>query len=238
MQVIAHRGASIEQPENTLAAFRRAIELQPLGIKLDVRLSKDGVAVLMHDSTVDRTTNGTGLVTEFTAEELHALDAGNGEPVPTFAEVLDLVGDQLHIFVEIKAAEALDAALAELDAHPQVQWSILSGYREVIDRVHTERPDVTILMNNPPTWEVTDPAEIIRLTRQGITDAQAIGAQILMVHDSATNAETVQLVKDAGLTFWVWTIDDADRIRAVRDLGVEILCTNAAADALAILAEA
>ncbi|MGI8486000.1 MAG: glycerophosphodiester phosphodiesterase family protein, partial [Thermomicrobiales bacterium] len=74
----AHRGASSEKPENTLAAFSRALELKTFGIELDVHLTRDGVLVVIHDESVNRTTNGTGLIAECTYAELRTLDAGNG----------------------------------------------------------------------------------------------------------------------------------------------------------------
>src|SRR5687768_11162146 len=107
--VYGHRGAAAEFPENSLAGFRRALELGIEGIELDVHLSKDGVPVIIHDETVDRTTNAEGAVADFTVEELRGLDAGDGEYVPTLAEVLDLVGDRLLVDIEIKANAAGEA---------------------------------------------------------------------------------------------------------------------------------
>lgn len=107
-EVIAHRGASGEAPENTLAAFRRAAELGAHMIELDVQLSRDGEAVVVHDDTVDRTTNGRGVVANLDLADLRTLDAGAwfsptfaGERVPTLAEVLDTV--PLRVNVELKS---------------------------------------------------------------------------------------------------------------------------------------
>jgi glycerophosphoryl diester phosphodiesterase len=88
--VIGHRGASAHAPENTLAAFQLAIEQGADGIELDVKRCASGEVVVMHDETVDRTTNGTGKVQDLTLAQLRALDAGNGECVPMLDEVLDL----------------------------------------------------------------------------------------------------------------------------------------------------
>ena len=90
MSIYAHRGVSAHLPENTLAAFSRAIELGVDGIELDVHLSADGIPVVIHDDTADRTTNGTGNISEFTAHQLGLLDAGDGQFVPTLAQVLNL----------------------------------------------------------------------------------------------------------------------------------------------------
>ena len=98
---IAHRGASFYEPENTLRAFKRAMEMGCDGIELDVRKSKDGKIVVIHDETVDRTTNGKGRVSEMTLEELKKLDAGKGEKIPLLEEVLQQVNSPLY-FVEVK----------------------------------------------------------------------------------------------------------------------------------------
>ena len=107
--IIAHRGASGYAPENTLEAFRLAMDMGADGFELDVHMSKDGQLVVIHDDTVDRTTNGTGLVKELTLSQLQDLDASNGMEayrgarIPTLGEVFDLVRDTKHIVnVEVK----------------------------------------------------------------------------------------------------------------------------------------
>ncbi|HEY9089295.1 MAG TPA: glycerophosphodiester phosphodiesterase family protein, partial [Anaerolineaceae bacterium] len=106
--VLAHRGASAFAPENTLAAFRRAVELGAHGVELDAKLSADGHIVVIHDQTVDRTTNGSGKVRQKTLAELRELDAGSkfrpafaGETIPTLEEVLESVGRQCLVDVEL-----------------------------------------------------------------------------------------------------------------------------------------
>lgn len=107
---IAHRGASLEAPENTVAAFRRAVELGADLIELDVHQTADGHVVVIHDETVDRTTNGSGFVQRMTLRELRRLDAGSwmgsdfaGVQVPTLREVLELTRGQAGLAIEIKA---------------------------------------------------------------------------------------------------------------------------------------
>jgi glycerophosphoryl diester phosphodiesterase len=106
---IAHRGASDKNPENTLIAFERALELKADGVECDVHLSADGEVVVIHDPTVDRTTNGHGEVEGMTLEELRQLDAGAwkhsryaGQRIPTLREVIELVRGRAQLFVEIK----------------------------------------------------------------------------------------------------------------------------------------
>ena len=99
--IISHAACAGHAPENTLAGIRKAIELGAEGIETDVQASADGVPVLMHDLTVNRTTNGSGDVAALSLAELRALDAG-GESVPTLAEVLDLTMGKVVLIMEIK----------------------------------------------------------------------------------------------------------------------------------------
>jgi glycerophosphoryl diester phosphodiesterase len=111
--VIAHRGASRYAPQNTLAAFRLAMEQKADGLELDVRLSADGHLMVIHDATVRHLTNGRGWVANLTLAQLQALDAGQGEHVPTLDEVFETVGNQLLINVELKPLLRHTQSLAE-----------------------------------------------------------------------------------------------------------------------------
>src|SRR3989344_4626849 len=99
---IAHRGASGHKPENTLAAFAKALEIGVDIIELDVRVCKTGELVVFHDMALERTTNGNGLVADTSLEELKKLDAGGGEQVPTLKEVIDLVNKRVVLNIEMK----------------------------------------------------------------------------------------------------------------------------------------
>src|SRR4030042_5766395 len=106
--IFAHRGSSVHAPENTLAAFKLAIDQHADGIELDTKLSADGQVVVMHDDTVDRTTNGTGRIKSLTLHELKRLDAGSkfdpsfhAERIPTLAEVFETVGGKIFINVAL-----------------------------------------------------------------------------------------------------------------------------------------
>lgn len=103
-QLIAHRGGRVHQPENTIASFQHAIDTGADWIELDVQRTKDGELVVIHDETVDRTTDGTGRVVDLTLEQIRALDAGNGERVPTFEEVITLAKENgIGILPEAKS---------------------------------------------------------------------------------------------------------------------------------------
>lgn len=109
---VAHRGASGHAPENTMSAFQKGVDMKADYIEIDVQMSKDGELVIMHDTTVDRTTNGTGAVKDLTLEEMKQLDAGSwfsekfaGEKIPTFEEVLNEFRGKTGILIELKSPE-------------------------------------------------------------------------------------------------------------------------------------
>ncbi len=109
--VVGHKGAGLTEPENTLRSIRQAIEIGVDAVEVDVRGTKDGELILMHDATVDRTTNGKGRVNSMTLRELRVLDAGQGEVIPTFEEVVGAVLSRIGLVVEVKEPETLPRIL-------------------------------------------------------------------------------------------------------------------------------
>lgn len=157
--VIAHRGAHADAPENTLAAFRRAIELGCDYVEMDVRRTKDGALVLMHDRAVDRTTNGTGNVADLTLAEIRALDAGSrrgarwaGEKVPTFEEALALCKGKIRIYVDNKAGPP-EQVIALIEKHRMLRDVVIYDGVEELRAFKRLRPKVWIMPAHPQTIE-------------------------------------------------------------------------------------
>lgn len=124
MLLFAHRGVSAQHPENTLRSFAAALELGGVGIELDVYLHHDELIVI-HDRFVDRTTDGQGAIEDFTKAELAALNAGDGEPVPTLWQVLELVSNRCMLNIELKGADTGPALLHLLErAVAELGWSL------------------------------------------------------------------------------------------------------------------
>jgi glycerophosphoryl diester phosphodiesterase len=156
--VVAHRGASAEGPENTLAAFRLALEQGAPAVECDVHLSADGFPVVIHDETVDRTTNGKGAVAALTRAALRRLDAGSwrgnrfaGEPIPTLEETLDLCAGRARLFIELKAGRAqeervrlVDVTLEAVAGAPRTEVAVISFDPEVVALVARRRPDLPL----------------------------------------------------------------------------------------------
>ncbi|MBU1163058.1 MAG: glycerophosphodiester phosphodiesterase, partial [Proteobacteria bacterium] len=102
MMIMGHRGAAALEPENTLLSIRKAMEIGVDAVEIDVHLSKDKEIVVMHDSTLDRTTNGTGPVNNYTLSELKKYDAGKGETIPTLQQVMELTDKKVSLVIELK----------------------------------------------------------------------------------------------------------------------------------------
>ena len=117
MQIIAHRGASGYKPENTLASFQKAISLGVDMIELDVFAIRSGEVVVHHDKKVNRTTNGTGNISDYTWSELRLLDAGDGQRIPLLTEVLDLVNGRIPINIELKGHGIAEPVATIIDSY-------------------------------------------------------------------------------------------------------------------------
>ncbi len=252
--VSGHRGASAELPENTLAAFRRAIAHGAEGIELDVALTADGVAVVLHDSTVDRTTDGTGAVAELTLAEVRALDAGAGERVPTLDEVLSLAEGRAEVNIEIKAADAAPAVAAVVARYPDLAWFASSGQWDALTELQQLVPGARVF---PLTLGVATPdhlralgraagydeermeAEIARFSHLGrplpeaLDFAVRIGAAGVSTWAEGLGRADVDAIHAAGLAAWLWTVNDPDRAEQLMRMGVDAICTD---DPAALLA--
>ena len=150
---MAHRGTLTQAPENTLAAFDYALEMGVQGIELDVRTTLDGALVVMHDSEVDRTTDGTGDISEMTLEQVQALscpspvDGGASQPVPTFLEVLQHVKGNLIVDVDVKEASAEDLAADIQAAGMQDQVFLLTKSVDKGEAYRAADPSIPIMPN-------------------------------------------------------------------------------------------
>ncbi len=224
--VIGHRGAAGLAPENTAASFRTAARLGVRWVECDAQLTADGLAVVIHDDTLDRTTDGSGPVRTATLAAIRRLDAGSwsspafrGEKVPTLREVLDLTAALgLSLNLELKLAEragpaeedALAAAcLAELASGPRPPRLLVSSFRrEALARCAERAPDL------PRAFLAADgDAEAVRV-------AVALGCRALNVAAGAVDRHLVRRAHAAGLAVLAYTVDDPERFRLLRSLGV------------------
>jgi len=142
--IVAHRGASAYEPENTIRSFERAFQLGADFVELDIRLSKDGALVVIHDEAVDRTTNGSGLVRDLTLNQLKLLDAGKGEKIPTLNEVLERFNEEKHkFFIEAKEPGLEEKLLETIVKHEaQNRVTVTSFYHSLLKKIRERRKDI------------------------------------------------------------------------------------------------
>ncbi|MEO6197516.1 MAG: glycerophosphodiester phosphodiesterase family protein [Dehalococcoidia bacterium] len=216
--VISHAACGGHAPENTLAGIRKAIELGADAIEIDVQASADGVPVLMHDLTVDRTTNGTGAVAQLTLAELRALDAG-GEPVPTLAEVLDLTKGKVLLVMEIKQAgieEHIVRVVRDAGARNDVMaWSFLppalAGMRQADPGIAG-----ALLVAGPSLTQWPKMRHIALKT----------GLQGVSVYCDGLTPVIAEDCRRSGLALYSWTADSRSQIQTLIDLDVDGICSN------------
>lgn len=225
--VIAHAACAGHAPENTLAGIRTALETGADAIEVDIQASADGVPMLMHDLTVDRTTNGSGDLASLTLKQLQALDAG-GEPVPTFAQALELARGRGLLVAEIKRP-GCEAALADVirraDALEDVMvWSFMPPALAAMRHAEPRLPGgLLIAPRSISEWPML--REL----------ALRLGLQAVSVFHLDVSADVVARARRSGLTVYAWTADADSDIQRLLDLGVDGIVSNYPERALALL---
>jgi glycerophosphoryl diester phosphodiesterase len=221
----AHRGDSSNAPENTLSAFERALRLGVPWIELDVHPAKDGTLMVIHDDTVDRTTDGSGAVIDLSVAQLSRLDAGRkfspaytGERIPRLLDVLEMVAHTAtRINVEIKSSpKGMDVPRAVVEVlrrfGKQCDYMVSSFELRCLLDVRAIAPEITLaLIGKMP--------EILTRGEQH---------HFPWIHGNHTTVtrETVMDAHAQGIHVNVWTVDDAESWPSWRDVGVDMICTN------------
>jgi glycerophosphoryl diester phosphodiesterase len=236
---ISHRGESMLAPENTLAAFQRAVDDGADGFELDVYLTKDGGLICLHDGTAKRTTGVDLKPCDAALAELRALDAGSwkgpqfkGEKLPTLAEALALARDNFEIYVEIKCGKEILPSLAEvMAAEPKAtpeRVLFICFNADVIGAVRERFPAYRAywLAGTGPKKDGTPGPTAAEI----IAKAKACNASGVDLSDSADiTPECVSAVKAAGLGFHIWTVNRAPRARELAAMGVETVTSDSGA---------
>ena len=150
--IIAYRGASAVEPENTLRAVRRALEDGAHMVEIDVRQTRDGHTVVIHDERVDRTTDGRGYVRDMTLEELKRLNAGKGERIPTLEEVIGVVKGKMKLVIDLKEEGIEDKVIRILEKHGIEEDVIILSPKSVAERIREQNPRVKagVPFSGPP----------------------------------------------------------------------------------------
>ena len=226
-QACAHRGDQTCAPENTLAAFRLAVEKGAPMIEFDVQVTRDGRLVIMHDSTVDRTTDGTGAVSDLTFQEIRALDAGGwfrpefkGERVPTLEETLDVIPETTLCNVHLKNSPGVAAATA----------------RVLLDRKRLNHCFLACTVKQAEEAHAVAPhARICNMDRQGsdrtayVEQTLALGSAFIQIHKGQgldDLKEDVARLHEGGVHVNFFGAQEEDLVRKLADAGVDYILTD------------
>lgn len=242
--IIGHRGASAVAPENTLAAFRKAIAVGADGIEFDVRLSSDGVPVIIHDETLRRTALRPERVVELTANELVKVDAGSwftvarhsstndyrDEKIPTLQQLLeDFSSNNALLYLEVKCAASeiqriVEATADLIETHFVTDRTIVECFDlAAIEAMKRRAPSIKTAALFEPS--LGNPSALVSAQRL-VARAVDAGADEIALHHRLANRRGVEAARKAGLGVVVWTVDDPAWIMRSKEHGIDCLITN------------
>jgi glycerophosphoryl diester phosphodiesterase len=197
--------------ENTCASFRKALDAGANGLEFDVRRCRDGQIVVIHDETIDRTTNGRGRVRDLTFEQLRQFDAGAGENIPLLTDVLDQFGSRCLLNIELK-----DSGMA------------VDVKKLVLDR----RLEKTVIVSSFE-WEELEPfpreipIALLSSRSRGLTQsAKSLGASAIHPRRDIVTRRLIDSAHDAKLLVYVWTVNDSVELAYFREMGVDGIFTD------------
>ncbi len=237
--LIAHRGASSVAPENTLSSIKEALQSPADFIEIDIHQTTDGEVVVMHDASVDRTTNGKGEIAELTLAEIKKLDAGSwfdstytNEQVPTLEEVLKLVKGRKKLLIEVKKGDNFylgieDKTIALIQKYQAQNWCILqSFYDEILQNIWKNEYPVAshkLIIGKIP-WL---PVYFDHTIRWGSFD-KYYRASAINLNQYFASKSIIRHIHTNGFKTYIWTVDKPNAINRLVDWGADGIITNAA----------
>jgi len=197
VKVVGHRGAAGEEPENTIRSIMRAIECGADFVEVDVRSTRDGVLVLLHDETLDRTTNGSGLLREHTFDKIRNLDAGKGERIPKVDEVLEFVKGKCKLLLELKEV-GWERKIFDVVKKKNMLDEVIfiSFHKECIENLKEMGARVGIIFSKKPY-------EYLRYAKES-------ELELVAPHYRLVNKKFLLIANRYGINVNVWTINDVE----------------------------
>lgn len=214
MMIMGHRGAAALEPENTLLSIRKAMEIGVDAVEIDVHLSKDKELVVIHDSTLDRTTNGTGPVNNYTLSELKKYDAGKGETIPTLQQAMELTDKKIRLVIELKEKDTEKIVVEQIKKNRiEDNVYVISFWHRLVKNVKEMDGNIktgVLLVGCPVDTSIAD----------------RISADVLVMKYTFVDAEFVELSHKNGLKVFIWNIDDPNLVKPFADMGVDGIGSN------------
>lgn len=227
--VVAHRGGSLLAPENTIAAFKNALELGVERIELDVQLSKDNAVVVIHDEKLDRTTNGIGEVSAYAYSQLSGFNAGSkfsehfkGETIPLLENLLELVSGKATLLIEIKKVghrnKGIENAVVELiHKHQAASWCVVQSFcYDSIVKIHEldETIKTGLLFTKPPIDKILNNKIDVRFISE------------INFHHAYASKKNIEHLHSLNKKVFVWTVNKPERMKQLVENGVDGIITD------------
>jgi len=229
---IAHRGASGKghAPENTLSAFRKAIQIGVDAVECDVHCTKDGHIVIIHDKELKRTTNMDGIITEMTLSDVKKADAGSwfeprfaGETIPTLKELLELTKGRVITVVEIKQENIADKVIKDIENAGSVGEAIIISFHasalKDAQEINPKIPRALLIGGEEPVSELPSILNMIH-------SAAEVEAGTLNLSKTIITPKLVKESRLRGIGVWAWTVDDESEIKKLLEIGVAGITSN------------
>ena len=219
--IIGHKGASAIAPENTLKAFKKAIELKADMVEFDIHKTKDGEIVIIHDLDTLSTTGVQGLIKDMTLEEIKKLDAGEGEKIPTLLELIKVAKEKVGLQIEIKSSGLLEKLIKLLKEVNLVNTSIVSSFAfgELVKLKNLEpKIKLGLLLS----------ADLVQVRQIKRNILKAVDKKFYAIHPhySVADKEIVDFAHDNNLKVNVWTVNDKDVMERLIEIGVDGIITD------------
>lgn len=220
MFIIGHRGACGYEPENTILSFKKALQLGVDMIEFDVRKSLDDKLVVIHDATVNRTTNGTGAVADMTFEQLRKLDADKGQQIPTLQEALDFINRKVRVNIEIKAVDAVSELANVVNNYiTKKGWSpadflISSFHLSALQEFHQLVSTIQLMLI------------FSKIPNNYLEQVHSIPVQMVAISAASISREIVDQMHHNSIPVIVYTVNDSKEIERMKTLSVDGICSN------------
>lgn len=211
---VGHRGAKAYAPENTLTSFGKAIEIGVDAVELDVRKTKDDHLMVIHDADVKRTTNGKGLVSELTLEQIKSFNAGEGEKIPTLQEALDFLDKKVKVLIELKEVGVEEAVLSAVSERGLEGNVVITSFLE--DALRKVRELNTTIETGLIYAKHSNPVKA----------ALELKANYLLPLYRFTHSANVKKAHDNGLKVIVWTINTPEEVEEYAKKGVDGIASD------------
>ena len=235
MLKIGHRGAPRNEPENTLRSFKKALSLNVVMIECDAHLTKDGQVVVIHDPTVERTTNGKGKVKGFTLKEIKRLDAGKGEKIPTLEEIVKLVKGKCMLNLDVKDTRVIDKVVEVITKFKFAAKTFISAPRsDTLSKIKKKNKDIgKVLVFYPIRYEWLQRIFnlfmffILPLTKRIVLHkAKKAQASIISLQKTLATRGIISFSQKHNFKVFVWTVDEKSEIQKFTRRNVDGIYSN------------